>query len=113
MIWPGSTGANWAGWRRERMPHLPDSAYFSLAPDWICEILSHSTAQLDRAKKLAIYAREQVHYAWLIDPVLGTLEVLRLDDSRWTILATHVGNEVVRAEPFGEVELELQSLWTD
>ena len=84
----------------------PESAYFPLAPDWICEILSPSTAQLDRAKKLAIYAREQVAHAWLIDPSLGLLEVLRLEGGRWTILGTHYGAEVVRAEPFGEIELE-------
>jgi Uma2 family endonuclease len=33
-----------AGWRRERLPHLPKAAFFSLAPDWICEVLSPSTA---------------------------------------------------------------------
>jgi len=104
---------DWSGWRRERMPHLPDTAYFTMAPDWICEILSPSTAQLDRAKKLAIYAREQVALAWLIDPSLGTLEVLRLDGGRWTLLATHHGTEVVRADPFTEIELELGALWAD
>ena len=104
---------DWAGWRRERMPHLPDTAYFSIPPDWICEILSPSTAQLDRAKKLAIYAREQVPFAWLIDPSLGTLEVLRLDGGRWTILGAHYGDEVVRAEPFTEIELELSAFWAD
>ena len=102
-----------AGWRRERMPHVPDTAYFSIPPDWICEILSPSTAQLDRAKKLAIYAREQVPFAWLIDPSLGTLEVLRLDGGRWTILGAHYGDEVVRAEPFTEIELELSAFWAD
>ena len=25
-----------AGWRRERMPRLPETAYFPLAPDWVC-----------------------------------------------------------------------------
>jgi Uma2 family endonuclease len=104
---------DWAGWRRNRMALLPKTAYFPLAPDWVCEILSPSTAQLDRAKKLAIYAREQVAHAWLIDPLARTLEVLQLDGSRWTILATHAGSEVVRAEPFTEVNLELEALWTD
>lgn len=47
-----------AGWRRARMPHLPKTAFLPLAPDWICEVLSPSTASLDRAKKLTIYARE-------------------------------------------------------
>jgi Uma2 family endonuclease len=102
---------DWAGWRRSRMPSLPDTAYFPLAPDWVCEIVSPSTASLDRVKKLAIYAREKVAYAWIIDPDPRTLEVLRLDAGRWTILATHAGDEVVRAEPFAEVELELALLW--
>jgi Uma2 family endonuclease len=104
---------DWAGWRRARMPHLPKIAYFPLAPDWVCEILSPSTSQLDRARKLAVYAREQVPHAWLIDPLAGTLEVLRLEHGRWTILATHAGAEVVRAEPFADIDLELSSLWAD
>ena len=102
-----------AGWRRARMPRLPDTAYFPLAPDWVCEILSPSTASLDRVKKLTIYAREQVAHAWLIDPVARTLEVLRLEAGRWTILAAHTGSDVVRADPFAEIELELESLWAD
>ena len=102
-----------AGWRRARMPRLPDTAYFPLAPDWVCEILSPSTASLDRVKKLTIYARERVAHAWLIDPVARTLEVLRLEAGRWTILATHTSSEVVRADPFAEIELELESLWAD
>jgi Uma2 family endonuclease len=104
---------DWAGWQRARMPRLPDTAYFALAPDWICEILSPSTARLDRARKLASYAREWVHHAWLIDPLAETLEVLRLESGRWVILATHWGTEVVRAEPFTEIELELGALWAD
>ncbi len=95
------------------MPRLPDTAYFPLAPDWVCEILSPSTASLDRVKKLAIYAREAVAHAWLIDPEARTLEVLRLESGRWTILATHAGNEVVRAEPFAEIDIELALLWSD
>ena len=104
---------DWAGWRRTRMPRVPETAYFPLAPDWICEVLSPSTATIDRAKKLRIYAREQVAHAWLVDPIARTLEVLRLENGRWTLLATHVGAEVVRAEPFTEIELELASLWAD
>ena len=104
---------DWAGWRRDRMPHPPQTAYFALVPDWVCEILSPSTSSLDRVQKLAIYAREQVPHAWLIDPQARTLEVLRLENGRWAILATHAGTDVVRAEPFTETELELSSLWAD
>jgi Uma2 family endonuclease len=102
-----------AGWRRSRMPKYPDCAYFTLSPDWLCEVLSPSTSRLDRVQKLAVYARERLPHAWLIDPLARTLEVLGLDGARWTILATHAGTEVVRAEPFAEIKLDLSSLWAD
>src|SRR5882672_4024682 len=68
-----------AGWRRERLAALPADPYMTLAPDWICEVLSPSTESLDRGKKLRIYAPEGVAHAWLLDPLRQTLEVLRLD----------------------------------
>jgi Uma2 family endonuclease len=102
-----------AGWRRSRMPTVPDTAYFTLAPDWICEVLSPHTARLDRQKKLAIYAREGVTHAWLLDPIERTLEVLRLEGARWTIVAVHAGEEEVRAEPFDATALALARLWVD
>jgi len=104
---------DFAGWRHPRLARLPDTAFIALVPDWICEIVSPSTARLDRAKKIAIYARERVSHAWLLDPIARTLEVLRLENSRWSILATHAGDEVVRVEPFLEVELELRLFWAD
>lgn len=100
-----------AGWRRERLPDLPEQAYFSVAPDWICEVVSPSTAALDRVKKLAVYARERVSHAWLVDPLARTLEVLRLENGRWTIVSTCSGADVVRAEPFEAIELDLTLLW--
>jgi len=104
---------DWAAWRRHRFERFPSADYFSDAPDWVCEVLTPETAALDRVKKLAIYAREGVGHAWLVDPDAGTLEVLRLEKGRWTILATHAGVEVVRAEPFAGIEIELQALWAD
>jgi Uma2 family endonuclease len=101
-----------AGWRRERMTAFPfDAAYFTLAPDWICEVLSPSTTKIDRGDKLSIYARENVRHAWLLDPVAHTLEVLRLENGRWSILAVYKDDAVVRAEPFDAIELALSSLW--
>jgi Uma2 family endonuclease len=102
-----------AAWRRERLPYLPDEAYFPLAPDWICEVQSPSTTALDRGKKLRVYAREGVSHAWMLDPLAETLEVLRLESGRWTILATHVEREVVNAEPFHALGLELTLLWEE
>jgi Uma2 family endonuclease len=100
-----------AGWRRERLPALPEEAYFSLAPDWICEVLSPATAALDRIKKLAVYARERVAYAWLIDPISFTVEVLQLKDGRRVIVSTCGGADVVSLPPFDAMPLDLTTLW--
>jgi Uma2 family endonuclease len=100
-----------AGWRRSRLPAIPDTAALTVAPDWVCEVISPSTEGLDRGKKLAVYAREGVSHVWLINPVSQTLEVLALAGDRWTLLATHVGAVVVRAEPFEAVELNMSDLW--
>ncbi|WP_074949969.1 Uma2 family endonuclease [Myxococcus fulvus] len=100
-----------AGWRRERMPEIPDVPYFTLAPDWVCEVLSPSTASLDRVRKKRIYAREGVGHVWLVDPKARTLEVFRRDGERWVELGTYSGDERVRAEPFEALELVLSDLW--
>jgi Uma2 family endonuclease len=101
-----------AGWRRTRLPHVPaDAAYMTLAPDWVCEVLSASTEKLDRGKKLRIYAREGVAHAWLLDPRTRTLEVMSLEAGRWNPLGTYEGDAGVRAAPFESFELELGGLW--
>jgi Uma2 family endonuclease len=100
-----------AGWRRERMPELPDVVGVELAPDWLCEVLSPSTEALDRARKMAVYAREGVKHLWLVDPRPQTLEVYRLENGRWLLLGTHTGNLEVHAEPFDARPLKLASLW--
>lgn len=102
-----------AGWRRERMPDNPTGPYVTLAPDWLCEVLSPSTAKLDRTKKLRVYARERVSHVWLIDPIAKTLEVLTLKASKWQTLATHEGHERIRAVPFDAIEIELADLWDE
>jgi len=100
-----------AGWRRERMPELPDAAYIELAPDWACEVLSPSTRSTDRTLKLRLYARHLVPHLWYVDPDARTLEVLRLDGDTYRVASTHADGERVRAEPFGAVELDLAVLW--
>jgi Uma2 family endonuclease len=102
-----------AGWRRERLPSIPDAAYLTLAPDWACEVISPATERMDRSRKMRIYAREGVHHLWLLDPLVRTLEVVRLESARWVLLVTHGDADVVRAEPFEAVEIELTALWPD
>ena len=100
-----------AGWRRERLPEVPNRQGLDLAPDWVCEILSPSTAAKDRAKKLPIYSKEGVHHTWLVDPVAKTLEVYRREGQSWLLLGTWADEATVAAEPFDAVPFELGLLW--
>jgi Uma2 family endonuclease len=100
-----------AGWRRTTMPELPLAAWFELAPDWVCEVLSPSTAAKDRAQKMRLYAAAGVGHAWLIDPELRTLEVFALEAKRWVLLDVFRDDARVRAVPFDAVELPIARLW--
>jgi len=100
-----------AGWRRSRVPQVPAVAAMTIPPDWVCEILSPSTEALDRVPKLNAYARERVAHVWFLNPRSQTLEVLRLEEARWTVVATHDGDASVTVEPFDAVPLDLYRLW--
>jgi Uma2 family endonuclease len=101
-----------AGWRRERMPELPETAHFSLPPDWVCEVLSKSTEKVDREEKMPIFAAHGVRHVWLVDPVAKTLEVFTLGARRrWGAPQIHQGDARVRVPPFEAIELDLSALW--
>ena len=102
-----------AGWRVERMPELPEEAFFTLPPDWVCEVLSKSTERLDREEKLPLYAEHGVRHVWLVDPIAKTLEVYTLGErGRWRDVRHHRGDEHVHAAPFEAIELALSDLWS-
>ena len=100
-----------AGWRRERMPELPESAYFTLAPDWACDVLSPSTRKLDLQRKRPLYAREGVTHLWLIDPLDRTLEAFELHRGRWLLIASAQDEEPIGIRPFDAITFSLADLW--
>lgn len=100
-----------AGWRRERMPELPQTNWTGLPPDWVCEILSPGTLRLDRIQKMPLYAQHGVPFLWLVDPDRRILETFGLEQGRWALLGTYLDDDKVRAEPFREVEIDLVNLW--
>ncbi len=102
-----------AGWRRETMPEYPDAAYFDIAPDWVCEVLSPSTMRIDRHEKAAIYAREGVFHMWFVDPDVKMLEAFELREGRWVLLATLADDAPVSLPPFDDVTFPLDALWPE
>jgi Uma2 family endonuclease len=101
-----------AGWRRERMPRMPEDHRIEIVPDWVCEVLSPSTRSKDREIKLPLYAKRGVRYAWLLDPRARTLEAFALERGGWTPLATLAAADTVALEPFAAARFVLESLWT-
>lgn len=100
-----------AGWREERFIWEEDQNPISVTADWICEILSPSTCQLDKMKKMPIYADHGVGYLWLLDPITKILDTYRLKSNGWIPLARFRGDDKVRSEPFEKIEFDLGDLW--
>ncbi|MCC6619616.1 MAG: Uma2 family endonuclease [Deltaproteobacteria bacterium] len=80
-----------AGWRRERLPEIPDVAWLDLPPDWVCEVASPSTRRHDRMVKTGIYLEHGVGWMWLVTPTEETVEVFHADAGRWVLAATAIG----------------------
>jgi Uma2 family endonuclease len=97
-----------AAWRIERLPVLPGTAWFAVAPDWICEVLSPSTERYDRGDKRLIYTEAGVAHAWYVNPALRMLEAYELREGKWVTLDVFFE---VTAPPFAEVSFPLNRLW--
>jgi Uma2 family endonuclease len=100
-----------AGWRRERLATYPETNYFELAPDWVCEVLSASTERRDRTVKMRIYAEAGIPHLWLIDPRQQFLEALTLRDGSWLRTGAWTSDDEVRAPPFDAITFSLADLW--
>jgi Uma2 family endonuclease len=90
------------------MADLPATAFFALAPDWLCEVVSPGTKKLDRTRKLPLYAAAQVRHVWLLDPIDRLLEVFRNDGATLRPVGRFAEDTAVRAEPFDAVELDME-----
>ena len=102
-----------AGWRRERLPHIPQDQRFEVVPDWVCEVPSPSTAKTDRVIKMPIYAEHGVAHVWLLDPLARTLEAFVLNQGRWLVIGLFKDQDEISVAPFTEIRLPLSGLWVE
>ncbi|NOQ35002.1 MAG: Uma2 family endonuclease [Methylococcaceae bacterium] len=100
-----------AGWRKLKMPKLPETAWFEITPDWVCEIISPSSVRRDRVTKMEIYARLGISYFWIIDPIAQTLEAYQLQNKHWVLLKSYADAEEIAIAPFAEYSFSLANLW--
>lgn len=100
-----------AGWRRENLKVLPQTAWIETPPDWICEVISPSTEKYDRGEKRVIYAEAGVKHLWLLDPRSRVLEVFSLSAEGWLLVETLSEPANVSARPFDAISFPLSVLW--
>jgi Uma2 family endonuclease len=101
------------GWRRDRCPERPIGMPVRQRPDWMCEVVSQSNAKHDTVKKLRLYHRSQIPHYWLVDPRDATLTVMRWSADGYVTLMRAERGEVVRPEPFQQIELAVGTLFGD
>ena len=99
-----------SGWRRERLPK-PTVRPIRVVPDWVCEIVSPSSASRDRVTKRRYYAEHGVAHYWIVDPEARTLEALELRDGAWHELGPFDDADTTRIPPFDAVEIAVGQLF--
>lgn len=99
-----------AGWRVERVPELPEANPLTILPDWCCEVLSPTTARDDRRLKLPLYARSQIPWIWLVDPILHYVEVFRTVDGLPALVTSAQDDQCCVLPPF-EHEISFARWW--
>lgn len=99
-----------AGWRRDKQPARPQSSPVQVAPDWVCEVLSPSTAGMDLGPKRDAYHAAGVGHYWLVDPERGLVQVMRHTPEGYLIVAVGREGQHLHLEPFDAIELSVDDL---
>ncbi len=100
-----------AGWRRERMPELPEDTSITVVPDWVCEILSPTNRRHELLVKKPYYARVGVSFLWLVDREARALSAHRLENGLWVELSSWGDETEARIPPFDAIAIDVRSFW--
>lgn len=99
------------GWQIAAVPGRPRGTRARVWPQWVCEILSPSTADRDTGVKMDTYHRAHVDHYWVVDPNAQTLTVWAWAEDGYATILTGEPGERVRAQPFAQRELDLDWLF--
>ena len=81
------------------------------APTLAVEVVSLSSAGIDRRRKLQLYARYAVPYYWIVDPPTRTIEAYQLAQGLYQAAGTLSGITTVSLPPFPDLILDPQEIW--
>jgi Uma2 family endonuclease len=96
-----------AGWRADRHPTPPSRVNVDehlgvivTPPDWVCEVLSTSTASQDLGRKWRAYQRAGVEWYWLVSVPHRSITVYRRSERSYELYDTATPGDPVRLPPF-------------
>lgn len=101
------------GYRRDRIHQMPAGRPLTIAPHWVCEILSPSNAKTDRVEKLHTYFAAGVAHYWLVDPIEGSLEIFRRTELAYALVQSAHRGQSLKPEPFDALEFSVDELLGD
>jgi Uma2 family endonuclease len=81
------------------------------APDLVAEILSPSTARIDRAIKLQTYARYGVSEYWIVNPVDTTVEIYMLREEGYLVAGVYTPGDTIDAGLFAEAKIAVNAVF--
>jgi len=84
-------------------------------PDITVEVVSASPAdeRRDRVEKMDDYAAFGVHYYWLVDPALGSVEIFELERGRFARALAATEGVVASVPGCPGLTLDLDQLWAE
>ena len=80
-------------------------------PTLAVEVLSPSTARLDRNRKMKLYAEHGVPYYWIVDPVGRSVEAYTLAGLEYVHVCS-VTSQPTALPPFIDLEIDPAPLWS-
>lgn len=82
-------------------------------PDLCIEVISPTSATMDRVEKFALYESAGVKHYWLVDPHSQMVEVFVLKSGAYELAASGRGDETVRLPPFSGLSIPLEKIWPE
>lgn len=80
-------------------------------PTLVVQVLSPSTAPLDRSTRMQLCARHVVPHYWLVDPDARVLEAYVLGEGGYDLHLRATGSDPVFLPPFTDLPIIPESLW--
>jgi len=80
-------------------------------PDLCVEIISPSSADIDRQDKFNQYQKGGVRHYWIIDPKAKSIEGFKLVRGKYRVSGQGGDNQTVNLPPFEDLDINLDELW--